>query len=325
VSAWPISFVDVLEAAERIRPHLARTPLRSYAALDEELGHGLRVWVKHEDCHPTNSFKVRNNLAALTALSAAERKRGVIAATRGNHGQGLAWAGRLVGAPVTICVPLGNNPEKNRAMRGFGAELIEEGADYDSALKVVERLVEERGLHIVHSTNDRQVIAGAATMTLEILSEQPRLDALVIAVGGGSQSVGALTVARALRPDLPVYGVQAAAASAIHDSWHAGTPLTRPSADTFADGLATRSTYAMTFEALREGLAGFVTVSEAELADAVRLMWRTTHHMPEGAGAAGLAGLVKLRELLAGKRVGIVLSGSNLDERTLSRVVRGDL
>jgi threonine dehydratase len=322
---WPIAIQDVLEAARRIRPHLSRTPLRSYAPLDAAVGRDLRVWVKHENVHPTNSFKVRNNVSAVTMLSDEERRRGVIAATRGNHGQGLAYAGRLVGAPVVICVPRGNNPEKNEAMRGFGAEVVEEGTDYDSAVAVAERLQRERGLTMVHSTNNRAVIAGAATLTLEILEDEPQLDALVIAVGGGSQAVGALVAARAMNPRLTVYGVQAEGASAIHDSWHAGKPVSKPSADTFADGLATRNTYPMTFAALKAGLAGFVTVSEAELAEAVRLIVRTTHHLVEGAGAAGLAGLLKLRDRLAGQRVGVVLSGGNIDEATLRRIVNREL
>jgi threonine dehydratase len=320
---FPISFADVLDAAKRIRPHLQRTPVRSYASLDAVAG--AQVFVKHENVNPTNSFKVRNNLSAVTALSSEEQRRGVIAATRGNHGQGLAYAGRLVGAPVVICVPVGNNPEKNEAMRGFGAEVVEEGADYDSAVAVAERLQRERGLTMVHSTNNHAVIAGAGTLSLELLEDEPRLDALVIAVGGGSQAVGALVVARALRPDLKVYGVQAERASAIHDSFHAGHPVSKPSADTFADGLATRNAYPMTFPALKAGLADFVTVSEAELAEAVRIFLRTTHHLAEGAGAAGLAGLLKLRKQLAGQRVGIVISGGNIDEATLRRIVTREL
>jgi threonine dehydratase len=316
---WPITLAEVLDAERRIRPHLPRTPLRNYAPLDEAVG--CEVWVKHENCQPTNSFKVRNNLSALTALSTEERARGVIAATRGNHGQGLAWAARLVGTPATICVPVGNNPEKNAAMRGFGAELIEEGKDYDESLAVATRIAHERGLRVVHSTNDREVIAGAGTIALEIIQEQPRLDALVVAVGGGSQAVGALTVLRALRSDLPVYAVQAERAAAIHDSFHRRLPMSKSSADTFADGLATRSTYAMTFPALCAGLADFVTVSESELAEAVRLYLRTTHHLAEGAGAAGLAGAIKLRDRLAGKRVAIILSGANIDEATLKKVI----
>jgi threonine dehydratase len=323
MAVWPIAMEEVLAARERIRPHLPSTALRSYAPLDQAIGGGVRVLVKHENHNPTNSFKVRNGLSALSALGEAERRRGVVAATRGNHGLGLAWAGRLLGAPVTICVPIGNSPEKNEAMRGLGAELIERGRDYDEAVAVAAELVRERGMRLVHSTNEPLVIAGAATMTLEILEQAPEIEALVLAVGGGSQAVGAMTVARARRPGLRVYGVQAERAAACHDSWHAGRPLVAPSADTFADGLATRGSYELTFPALREGLAGFVTVSEAEIAAAVRLLLRTTHNLAEGAGAAGCAGLVKLRDELAGRAVGVVISGGNIDEPTLRAVLTG--
>jgi threonine dehydratase len=227
--------------------------------------------------------------------------------------------------PVVICVPHGNNPEKNAFMRGFGAELIEAGRDYDEAAQVAERVRHERGLVLAHSTNDRNVIAGSGTLGAEICEQAVTLDAIVVAIGGGSQGVGALVATRELRPNVSVYGVQARGAAAIHDSWHARTRIARESADTFADGLATRATYDMTFDALREGLAGFVAVSDAAIADAIRVLLRTTHNLAEGAGAAGLAGLYALRDQLAGKTVAIVLSGSNIDELTLRRVLAHEL
>ncbi len=322
---WPLAFADVLAAHERIKPQLPPTPLRRYAPLDDAVGHDISVLVKHENHQPTNAFKVRNALAAMTMLDDDEQSRGIIGATRGNHGLGLAWAGELLGIDVTICVPHGNNPEKNEAMRGYGAEVIEAGRDYDESLAVAAKLVAERGLTMVHSTNDARIIAGAATITLEMLEQEPSMEAMVVAVGGGSQAVGALTVVRECCPELPVYGVQAAGAAAIHDSWHAGSAIVHDHADTFADGLATRRSYDMTFEALRIGLTDFVTVTEAELADAVRLYLRTTHNLAEGAGAAGLAGLCKLADRLAGKRVGVILSGSNIDEDTLRRITSGAL
>src|SRR5262249_33209753 len=165
-------------------------------------------------------------MSFMAALPDEQRRRGVIAATRGNHGAGLAWAGAQLGVPVVICVPHGNNPEKNAAMRGFGAELIEVGRDYDDALAAALRIAAERGLVGGHSTNDASVIAGAATMTAEILEQAPALDAMVIAVGGGSQAVGAIVATRAQRPNVKVYGVQSTAAAAIHDSWHAGVRKT---------------------------------------------------------------------------------------------------
>ncbi len=328
MTTWPITFEDVLAARDRIRPYLPPTPLRRYAPLDAAVGAGIRVFVKHENHSPTNAFKARNAMSVMAALSGDERRRGIVGATRGNHGLGLAWAGDLLGIPVTICVPVGNNPEKNEAIRGLGAKLVEQGRDYDEAVEVAERFRREQGLRLVHSTNDRLVIAGAATLTLEILEQTPPdedLAAMIVAVGGGSQAVGAMTVSRRLKPSLKVYGVQAAKAPAIHDSWRAGRPVPAASADTFADGMATRGVYEMSFPALRAGLADFVTASEAELAAAVRLLIRTTHSLVEGAGAAGLAGLIKLRERLAGQAVAIVLTGANIDEATLKRVLTGGI
>jgi threonine dehydratase len=222
-------------------------------------------------------------------------------------------------------VPVGNNPEKNDGMRALGARLIEEGRDYDESLLVAEAVRAVSGATLAHSTNDPTVLAGAATLSLEFLEQEPTLDALVIAVGGGSQAVGAITVARALRPGVAIYGVQADGASAGHDSYHARRMLTGTQATTFADGLATRSAYDLTFNALREGLTDFITVSDAAIADALRVVLRTTHTLVEGAGAAGLAGAWQLRERLAGQRVGVILSGANIDAETLRRVLDGEL
>ena len=325
MSAWPISVEDVRAAEARIRPHLAPSPAYHFPLLDEAVGAGIRVTVKHENFNPTNSFKVRNALSFMSALPKEQRPRGVVAATRGNHGLGIAYAGRLFGVGTTLCVPVGNNPDKNAGMRALGARVIEEGRDYDESVDVARRVVAVEGAVDAHPTNDRQVLAGAATMSLELLTQAPELDAVVLSLGGGSQAVGALTVARALRPGLEVYAVQAAGASATHDSWHAKRPISYDSCNTIADGVATRNTYELTFPALLEGLAGFVTATDREIASAMRLLMRTTHSMVEGAGALGLAGLMSLRERLAGKRVAIVLSGGNVDGATLRRVVNEEI
>ena len=322
---WPITFDDVRSARERIAPYLSPTPLRHYPQLGEIAGGDIELIVKHENHQPTNSFKIRNGLSFMTALTPDERRRGVVAASTGNHGQGIAFGGRLLGVETTICVPAGNNPEKNAAMRALGATVVEEGRDYDEAVFTMQRLVAERGCVLAHSTNDPRIVAGAGTMTLEIVEQDPALDALVIAVGGGSQAVGAMTVARELSPHLKVYGVQAAGASAIHDSWHAGTRLTTPRADTFAEGVATRTAYDLTFPALQAGLAGFVTVTDAEIADSLRTILSVTHNLVEGAGAMGFAGVRKLRDQLRGKRVGVIFCGGNIDTGTLKRVLSGEL
>ncbi len=315
--ALPITFNDVLAAETRLRPHLAPTPLRHYDQLDELVGHGTHVLVKHENHNPTQSFKIRNGLNAILGRTVEQRGRGMIGASTGNHGQGIAYGGRLTATPVTICVPIGNNPGKNAAIRALGAELLEVGETYDLTVRACARIGAERGLVLAHSTNDPLVVAGAGTMTLEILQQEPELDALVIALGGGSQSVGALTVAAARKPSLKIYAVGAAGAAAQYESWMRGEKLVNQPINTFAEGIATGSAYDLTFDALRAGLSGFVTVSEDEIYAAVRDLIGITHNLPEGAGAAGLAGLRKLAPELAGKRVGIVMCGGNLSERDL--------
>ena len=323
--AWPISFGDVLAARARLAPYLTPTPLRRYPQLDALMAAGTALLVKHENHQPTCSFKVRNGLSFITGLTADERARGVVAASTGNHGQGIAYAASLLGVRATICVPLRNNPEKNAAMRAWGATVLEEGRDYDESVQVMLRVARAQDMTIAHSTNDARVIAGAATLSLEMLEQSEGLDAIVMAVGGGSQSVGALTVARERAPAMQVYGAQAAGAAAIHDSWHARSPTTTERANTFAEGVATRQPYALTFATLREGLAGFVTVTDAEVAEAIRVILQKTHNLVEGAGAVGFAAALTLREQLRGMRVGVVFSGANLDTQVLRRILNREL
>lgn len=323
--AWPVTFDEVLQARERLAPYLSTTPLRHYPLLDQHIGNGISLLVKHENHQPTCSFKVRNGLSFVTAMTRPERERGVVAASTGNHGQGIAYAASLLDVRATICVPVGNNPEKGAAMRSWGATVVEEGRDYDESVQAMLRIAKDSGATVAHSTNDTRIIAGAATMSLEMLEQSAGLDAIVIAIGGGSQSVGALTVARELAPALKVYGVQTAGAAAIHDSWRARTPTPGTKADTFAEGVATRTPYELTFATLVEGLADFVTVTDAELAETIRMLLATTHNLVEGAGAVGVAGALKLRERLAGQRVGVVFSGANLDSAVLRRILNREI
>jgi threonine dehydratase len=323
--AWPITLEDIEAARDRLAPYLLQTPLRHYPLLDALMPAGTSLLAKHENHQPTCSFKVRNGLSVITGMDAEDRERGVVAASTGNHGQGIAYAASLLGVRAVICVPQGNNPEKNAAMRAWGAEVVESGRDYDESVQAMHRIARERGMTVAHSTNDPRVLAGAATMSLEMHEQSAGLDAMVVAVGGGSQCVGALTVARALAPDMEVYGVQAAGASAIHDSWRAKTACRTERADTFAEGVATRQPYELTFATLCAGLTGFVTVTDAEIAEAIRQVLRCSHQLVEGSGALGVAGALKLRDRLAGRRVGVIFSGANLDTATLRRILNGEL
>ncbi len=322
----PITYADVVAARERLRPHLPVSPAVHYPLLDTLVGHDIRVWVKHENHLPVNTFKVRNATSALTALVARDRAaaaRGIAAATTGNHGQGLAWAGARLGIPVTICVPRGNNPDKNAVIVSYGARLIESGDSYDDAVVACNAIIEREGLTRIHSTNNVDVIAGAGTMSAEFMEQVPDLDAIVIALGGGSQCIGAIAVAAATRPSLEVFAVQSEGAPTQHDAWRDGVPRTGQPARTFAEGIATGSTYELTFDALRAGLTDFVLVREHAIAQGVRDLLRITHNVAEGAGATGLAGLHTLAPRLAGKCVGIVLCGGNLDTERLRVILNG--
>jgi threonine dehydratase len=321
----PIAFRDVLHARDVLRAYLSPTPLRNYRLLDDALGNGARVLVKHENHQPTGSFKVRNGICAVAALTAEQRGRGIVTATRGNHGQGVALAGQLLGAQVTVCVPFGNNSEKNAAMRALGANLVEIGDDYDDAVAHAQQLVREHGLTLIHSSNDPHVLAGAATTFLEVIDQAPEVDAVVVALGGGSQAVGAITVLRERAPHVKVYAVQAANAPGQHDSLKAGRMVQTTVLPTLADGLATRTSYELTFETLKQGLTDCVLVSEAEIAEAMRVVMRTTHNMLEGAAAAAFGALWKLQVPLAHKTVAVVLSGGNVDQAALRRVLNREV
>ena len=323
--SWPVTLADIRAARERISRHLTPTPFREYPRLADVVGGDIRLFVKHENHQPTNSFKIRNGLSFMTSLNADEKKRGVVAASTGNHGQGIAYGARLLGSTATICVPAGNTPDKSAAMRALGATVVEEGRDYDEAVAVMNRIAEREGRVVAHSTNDPRIVAGAGTMTLEMLEQQPDIEALVIATGGGSQAVGAMTVARELAPNVEVYAVQAAGAPALHDSWHAGKRLTTDRVDTFAEGVATRTTYDVTYDALADGLAGFETVTDTEIAEGIRTILSITKNVVEGSGAIGFAALPRLLDRLGGKRVGIIFCGGNIDTALLRRILAREI
>jgi threonine dehydratase len=309
---------DIYAARPRVYRALQPTPLLRHPLLNAETG--LDILVKHENHNPTGAFKVRGGLNLIGSLAGAER-RGVITATTGNHGQSIALACRLDAVPCTIVVPVGNNPEKNAAMRAYGAELIEFGKDFDEAREKVEEMQAERGLRYVHSANEPLLIAGVATYALEIFADLPDVDAILVPIGGGSGACGCALVRTSLGSRAKVIGVQAARADAFARSWRTGTRVVGDSADTFAEGMATRVTFDLTFDILKRELDDVVTLTEEELAAGVRMALRTTHNLAEGAGAAALAASVKLADRLAGKKVVAVMSGGNIDDEKLKRTL----
>jgi threonine dehydratase len=311
---------DVLGARRRIAPHLPRTPLRNYPLLDELVG--TEVHVKHENHLPTGAFKVRGGINLISTLAPSERRAGVLAASTGNHGQSVAYAARLFGAPASIFVPEASNPVKLASMRALGAEVIEGGADFNDAVERCESEAARRGGRYVHSGNEPLLIAGVATGSLESLEDRPDLDVLVLPIGGGSGAAGACVVARAVRPELEVIGVQSEAAPSAYRSWSARA-LVEDRIATAAEGLATRVPFELPQAILWDRLDDFVLVSEDELRQAALHLIELTRNLVELAGAAALAAALKLRERLAGRRVGVVCSGGNISPAQLAELLAG--
>ncbi len=312
-------FTDVLDARRLIAPHLDPTPLRRYAQLDELVG--AKVFVKHENHQPTGAFKVRGGVNLVGRLDAGARAAGVYAASTGNHGQSVAYAGRLFGTEATIFVPRGANPVKVASMRGMGAEVVEHGADFDEARERCAEVAAERGGRYIHSGDEPLLIAGVATATLEILEREPGVEAILVPVGGGSGAAGACIVAKAIAGSrIEVVGVQAEAAPAAYRAWREGT-LVEDVMGTFAEGLQTRVAFALPQRILAEHLDDFMLVSDDELRAATVKMISLTCTLVEPAGAAALAAALKLRERFAGRRVALMCSGANISPAQLGELL----
>ena len=313
------TFTDILRARGRIAPYLIRTPLHRYASLSKLLG--FEAYVKHENFQPTGAFKIRGGITLIAQLSPEERRRGVITASTGNHGQSIAYASRLFGVKAVICVAENANPDKVEAIRSFGAEIVAEGRDFEDARLNAERLAEERGYRYIHSGNEPHLIAGVGTIGLEIIEDLPDVDAIIVPVGGGSCAAGISTVVRAAAPDVKVIAVQAEGAPSVYLSWKKGEIVATESADTMADGLTTRRAFELPLEIMRDQVDDFVLVSEEEIIDAIRLYVEKAHTIAEGAGAASLAAGYKIRERLRGKKVAMVLSGGNITADMLRSIL----
>lgn len=312
---WRIpTLSDVLDARRRIRPYLRPTPLYSYPSLSELVG--TAVWVKHENHQPIGAFKVRGGVNLMSRLSDEERKRGVIAASTGNHGQSVAYAARLFGVRAIICVPEAANPVKVESMRMLGAEVLLHGHDFDDARLRCEELAQEHGYRYIHSGNEPLLISGVATYALEILEDEPDIDVIVVPIGGGSGAAGVCVAAKAIKPNLEVIGVQSAEAPAGYRSWQ-GRALVEDRMATIAEGLATRTAFELPQRILWQMLDDFVLVPDDDIRRAIFLMIEKTRNLVEGAGASSLAAALQLRERLAGRRVALVCSGGNISPAQL--------
>ncbi len=318
----PLFSLDELDAAAAIvRSFVPPTPAYAWPLLARSVG--AEVIVKHENHTPTGSFKARGGLVYMEALRRAGRMpKGLVTATRGNHGQSVAAAAARNGVPAVIVVPERNSSEKNAAMEAFGGELVTAGKDFDESRTIAAAIQHERGYHFVPSFH-RELVKGVATYALELFTSHADLDVVYVPIGMGSGICGVITVRDLLGLETEIVGVVAANAPAFALSFAAGRPVQTETARTFADGMACRDPQAEAFEVIAAGAARVVPVSEDEIADAIRTYYATTHNLAEGAGAAPLAALVREKHRYAGKRVGLILSGGNIDMPVMEQVLRG--
>jgi threonine dehydratase len=312
------TFADVLRARQQIASFLRPTPLYPYPSLSQLVG--CQIWVKLENHLPTCAFKVRGGVNLASQLSEDERRRGIISASTGNHGQSVAYGAHLFGIKARICVPEGANPTKIESMQTLGAEIIFHGRDFDEAREHCEKLAAENRYRYVHSGNEPLLIAGVATATLEILEAQPDIDVILIPLGGGSGAAGACIVAKTINPKIQVIAVQSEAAPAAYRSWKEHR-LVEDEMNTWAEGLQTRTAFELPQQILWDKLDDFVLVSDDEIRAATRLMIEKTRNLVEGAGAAALAAALTLKDRLAGRKVVLVCSGGNLSLKQLRELL----
>ena len=311
-----------LEAATKfVHARMMPTPQYAWPLLAKAVG--AEVWVKHENHTPTGAFKVRGAFTFMDWLVRTQSSvRGICTATRGNHGQGQAWAATQAVLTAKVYVPKGNSTEKNAAMRAFGAELIEFGEDFDTAREEAYRVAEEENLFIVPPFH-RELVRGVATYAFELLSAQPDLDTIYVPIGCGSGICGVISARDALGLSTKVVAVVSDRAPSAKLSVEAGRLVETNNSATFADGMAVRVPVKEAFDVYSSGADRFVSVSDDEVAEAVRVYFRTTHNVAEGAGAAPLAALIQERDRMQGLKVGVILCGGNIDTSWFQTVLHG--
>lgn len=312
---------ELQDAADLVHQHMPATPQYHWPLLSQETG--VETWVKHENHTPTGAFKVRGGITFIDWLKRTDPQTpGICTATRGNHGQSQARAAVAAGLTAKIYVPRGNSVEKNAAMRAFGGELIEFGDDFDAARVEAFRVAEAEGLTVVPPFH-RELVRGVATYGFEFFSAQPDLDVVYVPIGCGSGICGVIAARDALGLKTEVVGVVSTEADCALQSVRAGRLVETNSARTFADGMAVRVPVPEAFEVYSTGAARIVAVSDDEVAAAMRLYYRATHNVAEGAGAAPLAALMQERATLAGRRAGVILCGGNVDADVFAQVLSG--
>ena len=314
-----VTLTDVFKARQTIAPYLQPTPLRQYHGLSQLFG--TNVYVKHENHNPTGAFKVRGGINFIANLSSEERRRGVMTASSGNHGQSVAYASRLFGVRATIMLPENANPVKVEAIRSMGAEIVFHGRDFDDAKLFAESQARQTGTRFINSGDEPLLIAGVGTYTIEIIESLPEVETIIVPVGGGSGVSGCCVVAKTINPNIRVIGVQAEKAPSAYLSWKVKQRV-EAKMETFAEGLQTRAPFDLPQSIMRELLDDFILVSDDEMREAMRLLIEHTRNLPEAAGAASLAAAIKLKTNLSGKNIALIMSGGNITLNQLRELLK---
>ncbi|MEU4621534.1 pyridoxal-phosphate dependent enzyme [Actinoplanes sp. NPDC023801] len=308
--------LDHIRAArDLLRDHLPPTPMWSYPLLDRAAG--ASVLVKHENTQPVGAFKVRGGLTLLAGMSPADRERGTVTWSTGNHAQSLAYAGHVFGSKCTVVMPAGTPESKAAAVEGWGARAVRTGDSLEAAERHAREYAAETGARLISPGDTPELLAGVGTVYLEILEQRPDLDAIVVPVGSGTGAAAACLVAAGLAPRCAVIAVQSSASPAAHDSWRSGELVERPNR-TRAAGLATGRGFALPQSLMRDRLADFLLVTDEQITGARSVLATAAHTLAEGAGAAALAGVLSRPDLFHGKRVAVVCTGGNADPAELA-------
>lgn len=301
---------DFVKAQKIVNQYLVRTPFLKATRLSQVLG--VEAYIKCENLQITGSFKVRGGVNLMASLSTAEKRRGVITASTGNHGQSIAYAASIFKAKSIIVVPKNANPLKVDAIRRLGGTIVFRGNDFNDAKTWVEEETKRHHYRYINSGNEPSLIAGVGSLYLEMMEDEPDIDAFIVPIGGGSGASAACLIATFFNPKIEVIGVQSEKAPAVYRSWKTKQWIETNTANTFAEGLATRAPFELPLQIMRRRLNDFILVTEDQMKDAILLLFETTHQVVEGAGAASTAAAMILKNQLKGKKVGLVLSGGNL-------------
>ncbi|MCD6570861.1 MAG: threonine/serine dehydratase [Deltaproteobacteria bacterium] len=310
-----VNIQGALRARGPVYQYIKRTNLIYYSELSRLIGG--EIYVKHENHHPTGSFKIRGALNFFQHISKEEIEAGILVATRGNYGLAMAWAAGWYNIPCTVVVPENNNPETNRIIEGCGAQLIEHGLDFYDAHFYCEELVDSAGYYYVEQGNEPEILNGLGTMAVEIFEDLPDVDVVVCPIGGGSGCASLIRVAHAISPGVTIIGVEAKNAPKFHESLKQDKWVVLDSADTVADGLAARSIFQLPYVIMKDNIQDVALLSEDEIMEGIRLALATTHNLAEGAGAASIIGALKIKERLKGKKVVLIMTGGNIDRTHL--------